>query len=820
MLAKMTIEQTLIRARSYLKKERLAEAQKLYQTVLLDFPQNKRAQEGLVALNKLKQNHPIQNPSQEAINQLVNLYNQGQLSLVVEQAQALTKQYPEAFVVWNILGTSAVNIGMLDQAITAFKKLILLKPDYAEAYFNLGVTLQHQDKLDEAIEAYTKALSLKADYAEAYNNMGNALKDKSQLNEAIAAYKKALLIKPNYAEAYNNMGNTFKNKGQLEKAIEAYNKALSLEPYYADAYNNIGVIYQDQGKLDDAIEAYNKSITLKPDYAEAYNNLGSALKDQNKIQEAIEAYNKSISLKPDYPEAYYNMGVTFQHQIALNQAIEAYKKALSLKPDYAEAYNNMGNALKDQGKLDEAILAYKKTISLKPDYDSTRAQKLYLQAHICDWNAVEKDRKLIPELGTSQNITAPFLMFSFEDTPERHLLRSKVFAKNKHPLQPIAFQAKPINKPERIRIGYFSADFKEHPVAYLIAKVIEQHDRDKFEIFGYSLKANKEDVLGKRLKESFDFFNDVSEMSDKDVALLSRQDNIDIAIDLNGYTQNNRTGIFAYRAAPIQINYLGFPGTMGTEFMDYIIADQHLIPSTSKKYFTEKPIYLPNSYMPTDNNREFSDHPISRSDVGLPEKAFVFCCFNNNYKITHLEFDVWMRLLGKVSGSVLWLRRSNHLSDKNMIKEAQKRNIDASRLVFADRVPIKEHLTRHKLADLFIDTFAFNAHTTTTEALWAGVPVVTKQGQGFAARVAGSLLNAIGLPELVTENEHDYEELILDLANNPNKLKKIKDKIAINRLSKPLFNTELYVKHLEIGYQKAYQNYFDNKNPKTIIVDP
>jgi protein O-GlcNAc transferase len=378
--------------------------------------------------------------------------------------------------------------------------------------------------------------------------------------------------------------------------------------------------------------------------------------------------------------------------------------------------------------------------------------------------------------------------------------------------------AKPSKKPTGIRIGYFSADFKEHPVAYLLAKVFEQHNRDKFEIFGYSLQGNTEDELQKRLIKSFDHFNDVSEMSDKDVALISRQDKIDIAVDLNGYTQNSRSGVFAYRAAPMQINFLGYPGTMGAEFIDYIIADQHLIPPKNQKYFSEKQIYLPNTYMPTDNSREFSKRPISRSDMGLPDNAFVFCCFNNNYKITDLEFDIWMRVLSKVEGSVLWLRRSNQLSDKNMIKEAQKRNINASRLVFADRVPMDEHLARHKLADLFIDTFAFNAHTTTSEALWAGLPVVTKMGQGFAARVAGSLLNAVGLPELVTENEQDYEDLIIDLATNPNKLAKVKEKLATNRLSHPLFDTELYTKHLEDGYQQAYQNYFEGKNPETILV--
>ena len=716
MLAKLSVDQALMKARSHAKKDEIAEAQKLYQAVLLAFPKNIRAQKGLAALNHHTQDNETQTPSTETVTQLMNLYNQGQLAVVVEKAQALAGQYPQSFVVWNILGASNIGLGQIEQASRAFKKVTELNPNYADGFNNLGVTLKDQGKLDEALEAYNKAVSLKPDYFEAYNNIGNALKD----------------------------------QGKYDVSLEAFNKALSINPNHADAYNNMGVTFLEQGKADEAIETYNK--------------------------------------------------------------------ALSLKPNYVEAYNNMGNALKVQGKLDEAIEAYNKALSIKPDYQEARVLKLHQQAHICDWNSIEEDRQLFPLLGTSVKSVNPFPLLSLEDAPERHYLRSKAYAKDKFPQNPIPLPAKPIKRPGRIRIGYFSSDFKKHPVAYLIAKVIELHNRDKFEIFAYSLMDSKEDELQKRLMKSFDVFRNAHEISDKDVALLAREDKIDIAIDLNGYTQNSRSRIFAYRAAPIQINYLGFPGTMGTEFIDYIIADKHLIAPHNKKYFTEKQIYLPNTYMPTDNGRKFSSRCLSRSEMGLPNDAFVFCCFNNNYKITNLEFDIWMRLLNKVKGSILWLRRSNQLSDKNIIKAAQKRNIDASRIVFADRLPMDEHLSRHKLADLFIDTFAFNAHTTTTEALWAGLPVVTKKGQGFAARVAASLLNAIGLPELVTENEADYEALILELATNPNKLRAVKGKIAANRLLKPLFDTELYTKHLESGYLSAYQNYFNGKAPQTFYV--
>jgi predicted O-linked N-acetylglucosamine transferase (SPINDLY family) len=324
--------------------------------------------------------------------------------------------------------------------------------------------------------------------------------------------------------------------------------------------------------------------------------------------------------------------------------------------------------------------------------------------------------------------------------------------------------------------------------------------------------------MRQRLINAVDVFDDVKEMSDKDIALLARQDKIDIAVDLKGFTKDSRTGIFSYRAAPIQISYLGYPGTMGAEFIDYIIADKVVIPEKDKPYYRESVIYLPHSYQVNDNTRVISDRLVTKFSMRLPEQGFIFCCFNQNYKISPAEFNIWMRLLTKIKGSVLWLLKSNKWAESNLRLEAEKWGISGDRLIFAERLPQAEHLARQKLADLFLDTFNVNAHTTASDALWSGLPVVTKLGQGFAARVAGSLLAAIDMPELITETEQDYEALILDLATNPERLGAIKIKLAANRLSKPLFNTELFTKHLEDGYQRAYQQYFDGKKPEAIYV--
>jgi predicted O-linked N-acetylglucosamine transferase (SPINDLY family) len=351
-----------------------------------------------------------------------------------------------------------------------------------------------------------------------------------------------------------------------------------------------------------------------------------------------------------------------------------------------------------------------------------------------------------------------------------------------------------------------------------MAKVFEMHNPEKFELYAYSFGPNSNDEMRQRLIRAVDVFADVRLKSDKDIALLAQKDKIDIAVDLKGYTGSSRFGIFAYRAAPIQISYLGYPGTSGAASMDYIVADKIVIPRQFETSYSESIIHLPHSYQVNDNTRVISESTITKLEMGLPEKGFVFCCFNNNYKISSIEFNIWMRLLKEIKGSILWLLKSNKNAERKLRAEAASRGISADRLVFAKHVPSAEHLARHRLADLFIDTFNVNAHTTASDALWAGLPIVTKLGNGFAARVAGSLLTAIDLTELITKTNQQYEELILELAKNPTRLAEIKKKLAMNRLSKPLFNTELFTKYLEDGYQQAYARYFYDLDPDTIIV--
>jgi protein O-GlcNAc transferase len=371
-----------------------------------------------------------------------------------------------------------------------------------------------------------------------------------------------------------------------------------------------------------------------------------------------------------------------------------------------------------------------------------------------------------------------------------------------------------------LRIGYFSAEFRDHATMYLMARLFELHDRDRFVIHAYSYTSADNDTMRSRIMESVDEFHDVHHLTDSDVAKLCRSHGIDIAIDLKGYTQFSRLGIFSYRVAPVQISYLGYPGTTGAPFIDYIIADEVVIPEAQRIHYSEKIVYLPHSYQVNDDARAIAENIPSRVDAGLPELGFVFCCFNNSFKIGPREFAIWMRLLQRIDGSVLWLFSPGTAARKNLQQYAQRAGVNSDRIVFADKVPHADHLARHRLADLFLDTFNYNAHTTASDALWAGLPVVTKSGQGFPARVAASLLNAIDLAELITTSESDYEQLALELALDPERLAALREKLAVNRRTTALFNTGLFTRHIEDAYEQAYRKFLSGEAPTTILVQP
>jgi protein O-GlcNAc transferase len=708
--------------------------------------------------------------------------------------------------------------GRLQEAEVIYRQILKLQPKHFDALHLLGVVAYQTGNFQSAIDLVGQAIGIYPNAAAFYSNRGNALLELKQQKAAIADYDKAILLKPDYAQAYNNRGSALLELKQLEAALASYDMAIALAPDYAQAYNHRGGALQELRRPDAAIASFDKAISLKPNYAEAYSNRGIALLELKRLDTAVASFDKAITFRPDYAEAHCNRGIAL---LALGQpddAVASFDKAISLKPDLAEAYCNRGTALQELKQLDAAVASFGKAISLKPDFADARTRKLFLQATICDWETIGDDAEIIPTLGVSTGAVQPFAMLALEDNPARHRARSETFARERYaPPQP-APAAVSSTRPARLRIGYFSADFHGHAVMYQLIRILELHDRTRFEIYAYSFGPPAQDAMRTRAKEAVDVFRDVRALGGQDIAALARKDRIDIAIDLMGYTRNGRPEIFVHRAAPVQISYLGYPGTLGASFMDYLISDRILIPQELRRHYSEKIIYLPRGHMATDNTKQIAEQPINRAQMSLPERAFVFCCFNSSYKISPAEFDIWMRLLMRVGNSVLWLVRANSRMQQNLRREALKREVDPERIIFAERIPMADHLARHRLADLFLDTFHYTGHSTAADALWAGLPLVTKLGQGFAARVGASLLDAAGLSGLVANSTEDYERLALELAENPQKLAALRESLEQSRTRAPLFDSESFARHIEEAYRQAYEHYLAGRGPQIIEV--
>jgi predicted O-linked N-acetylglucosamine transferase (SPINDLY family) len=605
----------------------------------------------------------------------------------------------------------------------------------------------------------------------------------------------------------------------LEMAEVYLKEALILELNNPHTLRLLGVVAAQRAEYQKAIEFFLASIDAFPENAVAHSNLGNVYAKLRQFDQALSAYEQAALLDPQDTETWSNAGIVFFELKRFEEAVALYDKALAINPNYAEALCNKGNALDELKRYEEAIDCYEKALSINPNIDWAPGVWMYLKLKVSAWENLEANIEvLLAKITAGEKVSNPFPLLAMSDDPILHRQASEIFAHYQYPsnstLGPIAKHP----KGEKIRIGYFSADFHNHATGYLLAELIELHDKKQFELIGISFGPNQDDEMRTRLKKSFDQLIDASAMSDIEIAQLSRHLKIDIAVDLKGFTQNCRTGIFAYRAAPIQLSYLGYPGTMSTNYIDYLIADQTLIPQESQEGYSEKIAYLPNSYQANDRKRVISGKEFIKAELGLPEQGFIFCSFNNNYKILPATFESWMRILKAVDGSVLWLYEDNAAAANHLRQEAEKRGVHPSRLVFAKRMPLAEHLARHQLADLFIDAFPCNAHTTASDALWAGLPVLTLMGNAFASRVAASLLNAIELPELITSTPQAYEALAIEIAKNPAKLAALKQKLASNRLTTPLFDTPQFTKDLERSYVQIYERYQAGLPPEHIFV--
>jgi protein O-GlcNAc transferase len=714
------------------------------------------------------------------------------------------------------LGVSEYLQGKLVSAEFSLQRAICLQPDNAEAHFALGKVFQQEDKLSDSIHSYRKAIQLNPNHIEAHTHLGIAFQLFGDLDMAEIHYQKSLELQPRNAVVQNNVGNILKARGLLLEALSHYQRAIEIKPDFAEAHNNIGNVLKDRGEQQHAIYAYQRAIALKPDYAEAFSNLGNAFKSLWQHDAAIRSYFQAIHLKPDYAEAHNNLGNALREMGKLPEAIAAYHRATELNPSFAQAFNNLGITFKEQGNISEAINSFCKAIALKPDYLSAYCMMVHELQHQCAWESLNKHTERLLTLWNKYDVhddsasASPFsfLVTTIPTTSQQQLQCAQIWVKKQLAISPSeqikSVRSQKLRNPHKIKIAYASSDFHAHATAWLIAELFEHHTRDRFEVYAYSYGSNKHDEMRERLKVAVDQFKDIQHLSFPESAKLIANDEVRILIDLKGYTQHARTEILAYRPAPIQVNYLGYPGTMGADFIDYILVDDFIVPSEQQPFFTEKLVHLPDCYQVNDSQRAIAERTPTRAECGLPENGFVFCSFNNNYKITPNMFDVWMELLVEIPESVLWLYAGNASAP--------------DRLVFAPRAPLPEHLARHRLADLFLDTYPVNAHTTASDALWAGCPLITIAGETFVSRVAGSLLRAMGLPELITTSFAQYKSQALQLARNPTMLAEIRQRLAANRLTSTLFNAEHFARKIEAAFTQMWEIHCAGESPRSFRV--
>jgi predicted O-linked N-acetylglucosamine transferase (SPINDLY family) len=723
----------------------------------------------------------------------------------------------------------------LKKAISSYEKALEIKSDCLEAEEKRKIVLKEIDRSDEAMCAGTsaaqkgeydqaiallsKAIEIDADNFYAHNNLGNVLKELKNFNDALISYEKAIEIKFDYAEAYYNRGIVQNEIKKLDESVESYRQAIKYMPTYEKAYSNLGNVLQKLNRFEEALICYDKAIELNENFGEAYSNRGTVLKELKRLEEALTSFEKAIYINSELPEAYSNLGIILQELNRLEESRANFDKAIKLRPKFAEAYANRGEVLTALNLIDLAFQSFDKAMELEPSYEYLEGKKLHTKMLMCDWHNYHTElNNLIIRINKEEKSTPVFPMLGLTDSLLVLCKSSEIWIKDKHKIN---HKLGPITKPRRkdkIKIGYYSADFREHPVSYLAAELFELHDKSKFELIGFYYGPQDSSIMHKRIISSFDNFIYVRNTLDSEVAQISRKLEIDIAVDLTGITQYSRVGIFSCRAAPIQISYLGFLGTMGAEYYDYLIADRVIIPIESQQYYKEKIVYLP-SYQINDSKRKIADKIFTREELNLPKKGFVFCCLNNNFKITPTVFDGWMRILKKVTESVLYLYAENKWVELNLKNEAERRGICKSRLKFATRISRNEYLARYSCADLFLDTLPYNAGTTASDALWAGLPVLTCIGDSFASRIAASLLSAIELPELITRTQAEYEAEAIELATNPEKLKNIKIKLDKNRSTTALFNSKDFTLNIEDAYTKIYERFQKNLRPEHIFIN-
>jgi predicted O-linked N-acetylglucosamine transferase (SPINDLY family) len=724
-----------------------------------------------------------------------------------------------------VLAVRLFHMGQLEQAALHCSNLVRLQPKNPDPLYLLGLIRDRQGRSGEAIDYFKRFVTLKRTIGvkrrtfEDHRNLGIALFSLKQYDEAIESFRGALKFKPHDGDLHRSLGITMAALRRFDAAADSFDKALAVGPD-AKVYILRGDALRNLRRYDAAIASFREALKIDARDADAHNGLGVALMEIGSSETAVTSFQDALAIRPNDANTLFNLGAALKRVGRHDAAIASLRKGVAIDPRHVQAQNSLGNSLKQAKQYDAALACFEKVLAVNHHHANALSMSALLKRQICDWRGMPTlEARLIRGVQSGRLPVAPFILLSVTDDPAVQNLCARQYWNTKDIATTLPGPSRAVGHP-KLRIGYFSAELRTHPIPCLVAQLFEEHDRSRFEVFAFSYGDNDGTPMRERLEKAFDRFFDVRQQSDGDIAHLIRQQEIDILIDLTGHTADSRLEILASRPAPVQLHYLGFPGTLGVDFIDYLIVDPFVVPQGDQKHYTESLIYLSRCYQANDRKRRGANFHPDRAEVGLPSDAFVFCSFNQTYKITPQFFDIWMRLLATVPNSVLWLLADNKWAETNLRQEASARGVSADRLIFAPRQKLPEHLARHRLADLFLDTFPYNAHTTASDALWMGLPVVTCTGRSFASRVAGSLLRAVGLPELITHDSAGYEQLALALAHEPARLGGMRRHLEGVRASTPLFDIDRTRREIETAYQQTWEIWRRGEPPRSMVIGP
>jgi protein O-GlcNAc transferase len=748
------------------------------------------------------------------------LVDLGRRTEAIESYDRALSIAPQSLENWCNRGAVLFDLGRYEDALASYDRVVTIEPQLAEAHFSRGNALFRLELHHDAIAAFDMALALKPDDPATLSNKGSVLRKLGRHDEALACFDNVLAIAPGCAEALMGRGIALIELRNWEEALRAFDTLLSITSDSADALNNRGFVLNALNRREEAIASYQRALEIDPEHVEALVNLGAALAELGRHDAAIKSYDRALTVAPHHVGALCNRAKAFNALRRYDEALLSLERALAIRPDHVEALFTRGNTLLTLQRFDAAMACFEQVKAIKPDHPHAEAVLVSGCLSICDWDRLARlEPRLNDGIAAGRAIVSPHILLQLSIDAADALACTRRFVASEIPIGPRLPPTPKGGQSDRITLAYVSGDFRQHPVAYLIAGLLERHDRSRFEVIGVSFGPDDRSAIRTRIEQAVDKFYDVRSRSDSEVAALVCELGVDILVDLTGHTEMARTSVLSHRPAPIQVSYLGLLGTMGADFVDYVIADEIVLPFDRQPFFTEKIVHLPDCFMASDDIAPTPQVP-ARSEEGLPAEGFVFTSLNGSYKIREPIFAAWMNLLGSVDGSVLWLLASNQDSVANLRKEARQRGVDPGRLIFAARTGLAEHISRQRLADLFLDTVPYNAGATAMATLRAGVPILTLMGDQWVGRMAASMLGAIGLSELVTSSLADYEALARKLATDPGLMASFRARLARNSLTHPLFDMDRFRHHIEAAYRTMWERSRRGEAPASFRVDP